>query len=75
MAAKVADEDPEAVPSRNRKKKQGKGEEDLEGIPVLVFEHSMTEEELKGSFGKEGWKQLPDEVYRRYGFTPAKVVM
>lgn len=29
--------------------------------------------ELEDKFGKGGWKQLPDEVYRRYSFTPAKV--
>ena len=31
------------------------------------------EEELEELFGKDGFKQLPDEVYHRYGFTPAKV--
>lgn len=55
------------------KKKQGKREEDLSGLPVVVIEHSMSEEELKERFGEDGFKQLPDEVYRRYGFTPAKV--
>lgn len=33
----------------------------------------MTDGELEDKFGKDGWKQHPDEVYRRYGFTPAKV--
>lgn len=33
----------------------------------------MTDEELSAEFGDHGWKQLPDEVYRRYRFTPAKV--
>ena len=65
--------DSEAVPRRKPKKKQGKREEDLDGLPVVVVEHAMTEEELTAVFGKEGFKQLPDEVYRRYGFTPAKV--
>ena len=73
----VADEETgetsETVPRRKSKKKQGKREEDLEGLPVVMVEHSMTETELERLFGKEGWKQLPDEVYRRYGFTPAKV--
>ena len=54
-------------------KRQGKREEDLSGLPVVVIEHSMSEEELEERFGKDGFKQLPDEVYRRYGFTPAKV--
>ena len=55
------------------KKKQRKREEDLSGLPVVVIEHSMSEGELEERFGKDGFKQLPDEVYRRYGFTPAKV--
>ena len=58
---------------RRPKKKQGKREEDLSGLPVVVVEHSMDEEELEGRFGQEGWKQLPDEIYRRYRFTPAKI--
>ena len=73
VAAEASGEDPEAVPRQRPKKKQGKREEDLEGLPVVVVEHSMTREELTALFGAEGWKQLPDEVYRRYGFTPAKV--
>ena len=63
----------ESVSRTKPKKKQGKREEDLEGIPVVVVEHSMTDEELEDKFGKDGWKQLPDEVYRRYSFTPAKI--
>ncbi len=72
-AAEGTEEDPEDVPRRKPKKKQGKREEDLEVLPVVVVEHSMTKEELEALFGERGWKQLPDEVYRRYGFTPAKV--
>ena len=73
VAAEGAGEEEDALPRRKPKKKQGKREEDLEGLPVVVIEHSMTEEDLEARFGKEGYKQLPDEVYRRYGFTPAKV--
>ena len=65
--------DSEAVPRRKPKRKQGKREEDLDGLPVVVVEHSMTGEELAALFGEEGFKQLPDEVYRRYAFTPAKI--
>ena len=60
-------------PHKAEEKKQGKREEDLDGLPVVVVEHSMTDEELEDKFGKDGWKQLPDEVYRRYSFTPAKI--
>ena len=73
VAAEESGEDPEAVPHRRPKKKQGKREEDLEGLPVVVVEHSLTPEELAARFGEDGFKQLPDEVYRRYSFTPAKV--
>ncbi len=66
-------EKPEGVSRTKPKKKQGKREEDLEGLPVVVAEHSMTDRELEDKFGKDGWKQLPDEVYRRYSFTPAKI--
>lgn len=38
-----------------------------------MVEHCLTQEELTDRFGEDGYKQLPDEVYRRYGFTPAKV--
>ena len=73
VAAEESTEEPENVSRTRPKKKQGKREEDLDGIPVVVVEHSMTDEELEDKFGKEGWKQLPDEVYRRYSFTPAKI--
>ena len=73
VAAEDDGAEPETVPRRKPKKKQGKREEDLDGLPVVVIEHSMTEEELAARFGEGGFKQLPDEVCRRYGFTPAKV--
>ncbi len=73
VAAEESTEEPENVSRTRPKKKQGKREEDLGGIPVVVVEHSMTDGELEDKFGKDGWKQLPDEVYRRYRFTPAKI--
>lgn len=48
-------------------------EEAREEAEVVVVKHFISEEDLEDKFGKEGWKQLPDEVYCRYGFTPAKV--
>ena len=67
------DDSQENAPRQRPKKKQGKREEDLEGLPVVVVEHSIDEKELEKKFGLEGWKRLPDEIYRRYSFTPAKV--
>ena len=72
-AGENTQEEPENVSRRKPQKKQGKREEDLEGLPVVVVEHSMTDGELEDKFGKDGFKQLPDEVYRRYSFTPAKI--
>lgn len=73
VAVDGSGEEEAAVPRRKSKKKQGKREEDPKGLPVVVVEHSLTQEELAARFGEEGYKQLPDEVYRRYDFTPAKV--
>ncbi len=72
-AAEGPCEQPGAVSRKKPQKKKGKREEDLADVPTVVIEHSLEEKELEDLFGKGGWKQLPDEVYRRYGFTPAKV--
>ncbi len=45
---------------------------DLSGLPVNIITHYMTEEELVAEFGKNGWKQLPDAISKRYRFIPAK---
>lgn len=66
-------EEQEDIRRRRPKKKQGKRGEDLSGLPVVVVEHSMDEKELEEKFGQEGWKQLPDEIHRRYRFTPAEI--
>lgn len=54
----VSSEEPdggqEDAPRRKPKKKQGKREEDLSGLPVVVVEHSMDEKELEEKFGQEG---------------------
>lgn len=54
-------------------KKKGKKDQDLSGLPTERIDHYMTEEELVAEFGKNGWKQLPDAISRRYRFVPAKV--
>lgn len=54
-------------------KTKGKKEQDLSGIPTCRIDHYMTEDELAAEFGKNGWKQLPDAISRRYRFVPAKV--
>ena len=54
-------------------KKKGKKDQDLSGLPTERIDHYMTEEELIAEFGRNGWKQLPDAISRRYRFVPAKV--
>ena len=55
------------------RKRKGKREEDLKDLPIIKINHTMTDVELQKEFGENSWKQLPDEVYKRYKFTPAKV--
>ena len=59
--------------SAKKKKRSGKKEEDISGLPVNVINHYMSEDELTAEFGKNGWKQLPDMIAKRYHFPPAKV--
>ena len=73
VSSEESDGSQEDAPRRKPKKKQGKREEELEGLPAVEVEHSMDEKALEEKFGQEGWKQLPDEIYRRYRFTPAKI--
>lgn len=54
-------------------KVKGKREEDIKGLPVTVVEHKMSEEALANYFGNEPYKQLEDEIYRRYRFIPSQV--
>ena len=61
------------VPTPRPVKKKGKKEQDMSGLPIERIDHYMTEEELTAEFGKNGWKQLPDAISRRYRFIPAKV--
>ena len=54
-----------------KKKSPGKREADLKDLPREEIEHTLTEDELTGIFGVNGWKRLPDEVYKRLRFEPA----
>ena len=51
----------------------GKKEADIKDLPVNIINHYLTDEELVAEFGKNGWKQLPDAISKRYRFIPAKV--
>lgn len=58
------------VPAHKRRKRKGKLEEDLSDFPVKVVEHTLTEDELKTHF-PEGYRRLPDEVYKKLELIPA----
>jgi len=63
-----AEED--VIQPRHRKSK-GKREADLKDLPVEVISHTLSEEKLQDVFGTDGWKQLPDEIYKRVRVQPA----
>ncbi len=72
----LADEYPEddGKPVANKKRKQpGKKEADLSKLKKNIIRHDMTEDELREFYGDESYKKLPDEVYNRYLYVPAKV--
>ncbi|MDD2294085.1 MAG: IS66 family transposase [Bacteroidales bacterium] len=54
-----------------RKKPKGKREADLHDIETETVPHELSEDQLTEFFGKDGWKRLPDEIYKRLQFTPA----
>ena len=60
----------EVIQPRHRKSK-GKREADLKDLPVEVISHTLSEEKLQDVFGTDGWKQLPDEIYKRVHVQPA----
>lgn len=54
-----------------RHKQKGKRDNDLQGIETVPISHELCESQLTEIFGKDGWKRLPDEVYKRLTFHPA----
>ena len=54
-------------------KVKGKRDKDFEGLTVNVIPHYLSEETLDEKFGKNGWRQLKDEVSRKYHFKPAEI--
>lgn len=71
--ALAREEDEEENVKPRGKKARGKRTADIQNLPVIPVDHKMSEEELISEFGKDGWYQLEDEIYRRYRFTPMKV--
>lgn len=60
----------DVIQPRHRKSK-GKREADLKDLPIEVISHTLSEERLQDVFGTDGWKQLPDEIYKRVRVQPA----
>lgn len=60
----------DVIQPRHRKSK-GKREADLKDLPVEVISHTLSEERLQDVFVTDGWKQLPDEIYKRVRVQPA----
>jgi len=52
---------------------KGQKEQALSQLPSKRVDHDIPADELERLFGRDGWKRLPDEVYRRLEFIPAKV--
>lgn len=74
LSASEDDSSEDGISTKNHTSKRlGKREEGISGIPVTSIEHYMSDEELTSRFGTNGWKRLPDEVYKRYKFVPSSV--
>ena len=58
------------VGEHKRRKRKGKLDEDLMYFDSKIIEHTLTEAELSEHF-PEGYKRLPDEVYRKLELIPA----
>ncbi len=69
--------EPETLESKmpRGKKKTGKKQEDISGLPVNRIDHYLSEEELTAEFGENGWKQLKDSIRVCYRFIPAEVII
>ena len=55
-----------------RRKQVGKREQDFSGFPTTIVNHELSEEELAELFGENGWKRLPDQVYKKLEMHPAQ---
>lgn len=62
------------ISSYRRSKTKGKREADLEGLPARIFDHKLSEEELKEKF-PDGYKELPEEVYKRLFIIPETFIV
>ena len=73
-ASDLHEPDAEEVITYCRKKSKGKRELDLKDLPVEKIDHTIPDEKLREIFGDK-WKTLPDEVYKRVAYEPARYVV
>ena len=64
----------DAIITYRRKKSKGKRDLDLKDLPIEKIDHTIPDEKLHEIFGDK-WKTLPDEVYKRLAYEPAKYVV
>lgn len=64
----------EVIISSYTRKKKTKREENLEGLPSRVFDHTIPDEELKTLF-PNGYKELPCEVYKHLSIIPQTLLV
>lgn len=62
------------IPTYRRKKTLGKREADLAGLPARIMHHKLSEEELAQKF-PDGYKELPEEVYKRLHIIPETFIV
>ena len=62
------------IASYRRKKTVGKRDTDLDGLPARVIDHRLPDEELARLF-PHGYKELPDEIYRRLHIIPETFIV
>ena len=67
----TAEPETEEVTRSQTKRKPGKLDEMLKNLPTRMETHELSEEELTGKFGQDGWKRMPDEIYRKLEYHPA----
>lgn len=62
------------ISSYKRSKAKGKREADLDSLPARIIEHKLSEEELAEKF-PNGYKELPEEVYKRLHIIPETFIV
>ncbi|MBQ0146628.1 MAG: IS66 family transposase, partial [Lachnospiraceae bacterium] len=67
-----AEDEAEKSTARAPKRHKGQREESLIGLPTEIIPHEFSEAELSEKFGGK-YKRLPDEIYKRIVFEPAKI--